>query len=111
MRTPETASRTDDVQAQLAMLPPEAELYLRDLVRGLEAEAGTARALSVRAELRAVRAEERAERAAQREAAATVERDAAQAAVQALTEEVHALRGQVDELQRARAAEAGRRRR
>lgn len=38
----------DTLDAMLSRVPPEVGLYLRDLLRGLEAEAGNARARAVR---------------------------------------------------------------
>lgn len=66
MRAPQTTSSAETIQEQLTALAPEAAMFVRDLVRGLEAEAGTARAVSARAELRAAQADQRAARAEQR---------------------------------------------
>lgn len=99
MRAPQTTSSTETIQEQLTGLAPEAAMFVRDLVRGLEAEAGTARALSVRAELRAARADQRATRAEElrdevvaREQALEGERDALRARVLELQSELEAAR-------------------
>lgn len=99
MRAPHTTSSTETIQDQLAGLAPEAALFVRDLVRGLEAEAGTARALSTRADLRAARAEDRRDKAEARERAMEAERAAAVAAAQALEAECDALRARVHHLE------------
>lgn len=55
--TPRSHSQTQDVSVQetLKSIPPAAAMYLRDLIRGLEAEAGAARALASRADEQRVR--------------------------------------------------------
>ena len=95
MRSRTVVSQTETVQQALAELPLEAAMQIRDVIRGLEAETGTARALLARSEVLARRDIAHATRRAETFRA---ERDEAAGALNLAREERDALGRRVEEL-------------
>lgn len=100
MRSPRVESQARTVQEALQQLPFETAMYVRDLIRGLEAEAGTAQALVARAGILQQRDVAHVMR---RAAAIRRERDELRGALEEANAERDRLQQRVDALEAPRA--------